>query len=56
MPARHSPGLGTARGVDPGGLAAVVVLVVGAHAALSVDVVRTGFGIKGDEPPTSPWP
>ena len=49
MPARHSPGLGIARGVDPGGLAAVVVLVVGAYAALSVDVVRTGFGIKGDE-------
>ena len=39
----------TTRGVDPGGLAAVVVLVVGAYAALSIDVVRTGFGIKGDE-------
>ena len=30
-------------------LAALLVLVVGAYAALSVDVVRTGFGIKGDE-------
>ena len=39
----------TTRGVDPGGLAAVLVLVVGACAALSIDVVRTGFGIKGDE-------
>ncbi len=39
----------TTRGVDPGGLAAILVLVVGAYAALSIDVVRTGFGIKGDE-------
>ena len=37
------------RGVDPGRLAAILVLVVGAYAALTIDVVRTGFGIKGDE-------
>ena len=49
MPARDRPAQGTARGIDPGGLVAVVLLIVGAHAALSVDVVRTGFGIKSDE-------
>ena len=37
------------RGIDSGGLAALLVLVVGACAVLSVDVVRTGSGLKGDE-------
>ena len=37
------------RGVDPGLLGAAVLLVIGSYAALSVDVVQTGFGIKGDE-------
>lgn len=49
MLARHGPAQGTARGVDPGRLAAVVLVAVGAYAALSIDVVRTGFGIKSDE-------
>ena len=34
---------------DPGVLASVFVLVIGSYATLSVDVVRTGRGIKGDE-------
>ena len=34
---------------DPGVLASVFLLVIGSYAALSVDVVRTGLGIKGDE-------
>ena len=34
---------------DPGLLAALALLLVGSFAALSVDVPRTGFGIKGDE-------
>ena len=34
---------------SPGTLAASLVLVMGSYAALSLDVVRTGFGIKGDE-------
>ena len=34
---------------DPGLLGAAALLVVGSYAALSVDVVQTGFGIKGDE-------
>ena len=34
---------------NPGVLATLVVLIVGSYAALSIDVVRTGFGIKGDE-------
>ena len=49
MLARHRSAQGTPRGIDPGGLVAVVLFVVGAHAALSIDVVRTGFGLKGDE-------
>lgn len=35
--------------VDPGYVAATLLLIVGAWAALSVDVVRAGFGVKGDE-------
>ncbi len=35
--------------VDPGYLVATIILIVGAAAALSVDVVRSGFGVKGDE-------
>ena len=34
---------------DPGHLAAILLLVTGSCIALSIDVVRTGFGIKGDE-------
>jgi len=37
------------RGIDPGLALTMVVLVLGSFAALSIDVVRTGFGIKGDE-------
>ena len=33
----------------PGGVLALLVFVVGSFGALSVDVPRTGFGIKGDE-------
>lgn len=39
----------SARRADPGLLGAAVLLVVGSYVALSVDVVQTGFGIKGDE-------
>ena len=39
----------TRGGVDPGLLGALLLLVVGSYVALSIDVVRTGFGIKGDE-------
>ena len=35
--------------VDPGGLAAVLILILGGWASLSVDPVRAGYGIKGDE-------
>ena len=35
--------------VNPGLLAALLLLLAGACAALSLDVVRTGFGLKGDE-------
>ena len=44
-------GTGTQRGrwADPGVPALVFLLVIGSYVALSVDVVRTGFGIKGDE-------
>ena len=34
---------------SPGVLAATLVLVIGSYAALSIDVPRTGLGIKGDE-------
>ena len=37
------------RGIDPGLALTMVVLVLGSFAALSIDVERTGFGIKGDE-------
>ena len=37
------------RGIDPGLALTMVVLVLGSFAALSIDVVRTGFGIKGAE-------
>lgn len=37
------------RRVDPGLIGAAALLVIGSYAALSVDVVQTGFGIKGDE-------
>ena len=37
------------RRADTGVVATVVLLVVGCYAALSVDVVRTGYGLKGDE-------
>ena len=37
------------RGPDPGRLAAVVILILGGWASLSVDPVRVGYGIKGDE-------
>ncbi|MCH7748548.1 MAG: hypothetical protein IH939_10665 [Acidobacteria bacterium] len=35
--------------VDPGALAAALILILGGWAALSVDAVQTGGGIKGDE-------
>ena len=47
-----TPGDGTggrARRPDPGVVATAVLLVVGCYAALSIDVVRTGYGVKGDE-------
>ena len=34
---------------NPGYIAAALLLIFGFCAALSIDVVRTGFGIKGDE-------
>ena len=34
---------------DPGILAAVLILILGGWASLSVDPVRAGYGIKGDE-------
>ena len=34
---------------NPGYIATALVLIFGSCAALSIDVVRTGFGIKGDE-------
>ena len=37
------------RSPDAGSTVAVLVFLVGSFAALSVDVPRTGFGIKGDE-------
>lgn len=40
---------GAARRLDPGLVGAAVLLLIGSYAALSVDVVRTGFGVKGDE-------
>ena len=33
----------------PGLLAAIFLLIAGACGALSIDIVRTGFGLKGDE-------
>lgn len=35
--------------LEPGHLAIALLLVVGSGIALSVDVVRSGFGVKGDE-------
>ena len=40
---------GTSQSRDPGLLAALALLLVGAFAALSIDVPRTLVGIKGDE-------
>ncbi len=40
---------GVRHSFDPGRLAVLLLLALGSYAALSVDVVRTGFGIKGDE-------
>jgi hypothetical protein len=40
---------GRVRRADPGVVASVVLLVVGCYAALSIDVVSTGYGVKGDE-------
>ena len=37
------------RGIDPGLLAIGLLLLFGACTALTVDVVRTGYGVKGDE-------
>ena len=34
---------------NPGYLAVTLLLIFGSSAALSIDVVRTGFGVKGDE-------
>lgn len=34
---------------NPGYVAAALLLIFGSCAALSIDVVRTGFGLKGDE-------
>ena len=49
MLATNHPAQRTVGGINPERLAALLVFVVGAYAALSVDVVRTGFGIKSDE-------
>ncbi len=35
--------------LDPGGLAAVLILILGGWASLSLDLVQAGGGIKGDE-------
>ena len=40
---------GRARRTDPGVVATLVLLLVGSYAALSIDVVSTGYGVKGDE-------
>ena len=40
---------GVRHSFDPGCLTVLLLLSLGSYAALSVDVVRTGFGIKGDE-------
>lgn len=40
---------GASRRLDPGLVGAAMLLLIGSYAALSVDVVRTGFGVKGDE-------
>ena len=40
---------GAGRGIDPGLLAIGFLLLAGACTALTVDVVRTGYGVKGDE-------
>ena len=37
------------REIDPGYVAAAFILLVGAGAASSIDFVKSGFGIKGDE-------
>ena len=42
-------GLFSRLGPDPGILAAVLILILGGWASLSVDPVRAGYGIKGDE-------
>ena len=42
-------GMATVRGVDPGLLLVGLLLPAGASTALTVDVVRTGHGLKGDE-------
>ena len=41
--------MATVRGVDPGLLLVGLLLLAGASTALTVDVVRTGHGLKGDE-------
>ena len=40
---------GLLRRVDLGVVATAVLVVVGCYGALSIDVVRTGYGLKGDE-------
>ena len=54
LPSEATPGaegtlVGSGRGIDPGLLAVGLLLLLGACAALTVDVVRTGYGVKGDE-------
>ena len=39
----------SARGSDPGLLPIALLVLVGGCAALTVDVARTGYGVKGDE-------
>ena len=40
---------GTGRSIDPGFLAVAFLLLVGASTALTIDVVRTAYGVKADE-------
>ena len=49
MTAVGDAGASPGRGVDPGPLAIGLLLLVAACTALSVDVVRTAYGVKGDE-------
>ena len=45
----RDPGARMRRGVDPGLLAIGFLLLAGACTALTVDVARTAYGVKGDE-------